>query len=152
MIEAHHSRSFASLDVRLRWLIPRYPRNVVLGGTNFACSSHSSPRCLCPPWLRGPGSFTRWTLARVKNASRVSFYARSFCVNASLSISFTFLSLAVREDLPVLSSAGTKGGSLAALCSSIRLWSLPVSIYIVVSSLRVDGCMNAVLISFLIAK
>ena len=93
--EAHHSRSFASLDIRLLCLISKLFTQRCVGGptgTVFACSPHSSPWCPCPTWLRGLGSCTWWTvlyLRSSKNASRITLYAGSFCVNASLSISFT---------------------------------------------------------------
>ena len=39
-----------------------------------------------------------------------------------------------------------------SLCSTTRFWSMPVSTYIVVRSLQMNGCMNAVLFSLLVAE
>ena len=61
------------------------------------------------------------------------------------------MSWAVRDDVPVQFSVGTIGGSLAALCSTARFWSLPVSTYIEVSNLRLNGCLDAVLFSLLVS-
>ena len=62
------------------------------------------------------------------------------------------MSWAVRHDLPVQCSARTIGGSLAALCSTTRFWSLPVSTNIVARNLRLNGCLDAVLFSLLVSE
>ena len=53
---------------------------------------------------------------------------------------------------PTQCSADAMRASLAALCGTTRFWSLPVLTYIVVRSLRMNGCMSAVFIPLLFAK
>ena len=118
----------------------------------FACSGHPSPRCPCPTWLRSLDSCARWTSLNIRSSQKRIVSCVPCGVSPCQHIAFNFFHILIfvfhvlgcRDDRPdaVLSRLAAES------CGTTRFWSLPVSTNTVVRSLRMNGCMSAVFISF----